>query len=168
MKLKNYIGALWGIVGVTLIIGSAIYRVLPHVIDAFKVNMTLFQWIILIIWCVFMLIAEGYRGFQKLFSPRVASRTWYLVKNGSQLDAILAPLFCIGYFHAVRKRIITSWSLTVGITLLVIIVSNMSQPWRGIIDSGVLLGLLYGLVWVYIYTFMTFKKRSYIVDPEVV
>jgi hypothetical protein len=158
----------WGIFGITLIIGSAIYRVLPHAIDAFKVNLTYLEWTVLILWCLFMVVAEGYRGFQKFFSPLVAARTWYLVDHSSPIDLIFAPLFCIGYFHATKKRIITSWLLTSGITLLVVAVSNMSQPWRGIVDSGVLLGLLYGLIWVYIFMFKTFKKRSYIIDPELV
>jgi hypothetical protein len=153
--------------GITLILGSAIMRILPHIFDAFDLRLSFLQWITLILWCVFMVIAEGYRGFQKLFSPRVAARALHLIKHGRAVDLILAPLYCMGYFHATRKRIITSWSLTVGITLLVIIFRYLPQPWRGIVDSGVVLGLFYGLVWVYIFTIRTFKSRTYIVDPEV-
>ena len=167
MKISHIFGAIWGILGITLIIASAITRVLPHVFDAFNVGLSPVEWIVLILWCVFMVVAEGYRGFQKLFSPRVAARTWHLVNHGRTVDLILAPLYCIGYFHTTRKRMITSWSLTAGITLLVLIVRYLSQPWRGIIDSGVVLGLFYGLIWVYIFTIRTFKGRTYIVDPEV-
>ena len=167
MRAARTVGVIWGILGVTLIIGGAIMRLFPHVLEAFRIGFSPIEWSILVAWCAFMLIAEGYRGFQKLFSPRVAARTWHLMNNGQPLELILAPFYCIGYFHATRKRLITSWSVTAGITLLVIIVRYVPQPWRGIIDSGVLVGLLYGLIWVYVFTLRTFKTRSYIVDPEV-
>jgi hypothetical protein len=167
LKGTHILGAIWGILGVTLILGSATARVWPHVSDAFNVGLSPLEWIVLILWCVLMVVAEGYRGFQKLFSPRVAARTWHLVNHGRPVDLILAPLYCIGYFHATRKRMIASWSLTAGITLIVVIVRYLPQPWRGIIDSGVVLGLFYGLIWVYIFTVRTFKSRMYIVDPEV-
>lgn len=167
MKKAHIFGAIWGILGVTLILGSAIMRIWPRVFDAFKLGLSPLEWIALILWNLFMVVAEGYQGFQKLFSPRVAARTWHLVNCGRPVDLILAPLYCIGYFHATRKRMITSWSLTAGITFIVIIVRYLPQPWRGIIDSGVVLGLLYGLLWVYVFTIRTFKSHAYIVDPEV-
>jgi len=167
LRATHIIGAIWGILGVTLILGSAIVRVYPHMADALSLGLSPLQWVVLFLWSMFMLLAEGYRGFQKLFSPRVAARTWHLVNHGRPIDLILAPLYCIGYFHATRKRIITSWSLTVVITFIVVIVRYLPQPWRGIIDSGVILGLFYGLIWVYLFTFQSFMKRSYITDPEV-
>jgi hypothetical protein len=142
-------------------------RVTPRVFDAFNIGLTPIQWFVLIAWCGFMLVAEGYRGFQKLFSPRVAARTFYLINHGRTVDLVFAPFFCMGYFHATRKRVITSWSLTAVITLLIVGVRFIAQPWRGIIDSGVVLGLLYGLVWVYIFTLRTFMSHTYVVDPEV-
>ena len=167
MKITHIFGAIWGILGVTLIIGSAVMRILPHAFDAFNVGLSPLEWIVLTLWSVFMVVAEGYRGFQKLFSPRVVARARHLINHGRPLDLILAPIYCMGYFHATRKRIITSWSLTAGITLLIVVVHYISQPWRGIIDSGVVLGLLYGLIWVYIFTIRTLQSHSYIVDPEV-
>ncbi len=167
MKKARIFGAIWGILGVTLILGSATARVWPHVSDAFNVGLSPFEWSILILWSALMVVAEGYRGFQKLFSPRVAARAWHLANHGRALDLILAPLYCMGYFHATRRRVITSWSLTAGITLIVIIVRYLAQPWRGIIDSGVVLGLIYGLIWLYIFTARTFISHNYVVDPEV-
>ena len=167
MRITHIIGAIWGILGVTLILSSAIVRVYPHVLDAFSLGLSHLQWVVLILWSLFMLVAEGHKGFQKLFSPRVAARTWHLVNHGRPIDLILAPIYCMGYFHATRKRIITSWSLTAVITVIIVIVRYFPQPWRGIIDSGVILGLFYGLVWVYVFTLQGFIKRSYVTDPEV-
>lgn len=167
MKNARVLGAIWGILGVSIILTIAILRVTPHVFNAINIGLSSLQWVVLVIWSAFMLVAEGYRGFQKNFSPRVVARAWYLINHGKKVDLTLAPFFCMGYFHATRKRIITSWSLTIGIVLLIVGVRFIAQPWRGIIDSGVVLGLLYGLVWVHIFTVRTLIGRSYLEDPEI-
>jgi len=166
LKFLRKIGAAWGIMGVVLILASAISRVLPYVHDAFRYTLSAFEILVLILWLVFMLITEGYRGFQKSFSPRVVARAWQLAIHGKPIQLILAPLYCMGYFHTTRKRIITSWTLTVGIILLILIVHTFPQPWRGIIDSGVIAGLLYGLVWILIISLRTFKNPKSISDSE--
>lgn len=114
-----------------------------------------------------MLISEGYRGFQKQFSPRVAARIGYLAKHGKPLELLLAPLFCMGYFRGTRRLLITVWALTAGIIILVLLIRLLQQPWRGIIDGGVVLGLSYGLLWIYIFIIRMIKSRSYPIDPQV-
>mmetsp|Transcript_111522 Transcript_111522/g.310556 ORF Transcript_111522/g.310556 Transcript_111522/m.310556 type:complete len:397 (-) Transcript_111522:143-1333(-) len=59
---------------------------------------------------------------------------------------ILAPAFCIGYFHGTRKRVIASWSVTSVIFLTVISVKQLANPYRAIIDAGVIVGLAWGVV----------------------
>lgn len=167
MQLKRKLGAVWGIVGITLILGSAIFRVWPKAVDAFHVGLNPFQWVVLVLWVGFMLISEGYWGFQKQFSPRVAARMWQLAQHGQTCDLWLAPFYCVGYYGSTRRRMITSWSLTAGITLIIVIVIHLSQPWRGIIDCGVALGLLYGLISVYAFTWRTLHNRTHVADPEV-
>jgi hypothetical protein len=162
-KTTGLLVASWAVGGFTLIIASAVLRLLPHAFDAIRTGLSALQWIILILWSLFMLFSEGYRGFQKQFSPRFATRLQYLLNKPGRYDLILAPFYCMCYFHAPKKRVITSWSLTLGIVLLVIIVRLFPQPWRGIIDVGVVLGLLYGLIWVYILTLRVVDgKANYI------
>ena len=40
----------------------------------------------------------------------------------------------------------TSWSMVLGIVTLVVLVRRLPQPWRGIIDGGVVVGLSWGIV----------------------
>lgn len=160
-------GAIWGLLGISVFLGYAIIRVYAHACEALDVGLTPLQWGAAIAWCLFMLVAEGYRGFQKQFSPRVVARARYLKDNPHPLGVIFAPVFCIGFFHSTRKRKIVSWSLMIGITLLVILVHQLPQPWRGIIDFGVVLGLAYGLLWIWIFAFRAFTGRPFNVDPEV-
>lgn len=166
-RLISYIGVIWAIFGLTLIFVPAIFRIIPYATEALKFGLSLHQWILLIIWCIFMLFTEGYRGFQKQFSPRVASRTLFLLKGKPRfVDILLAPLFCMGFFHATKRVIIANWSIASGVTLLVIIVRHFSQPWRGIIDMGVALGLSYGLITIYYFLYLALKTRKPVVDPE--
>ena len=93
-----------------------------------------------------MAYSEGYRGFQQGFSPRAAVRVRYLCDHASWLETVLAPLFVLSYFHAQRRRQIISLVLTLLIVCLVLVVRLIPQPWRGIIDIGVVVGLTWGVL----------------------
>lgn len=160
-------GAVWGLAGITILLGVAITRVYAYAHEAWAYGLTPLQWVVAVLWALFMLVAEGYRGFQKQFSPRVVARARYLMANPRVVDIILAPLFCVGYFRATRRRKIVSWSLTLGIIGLVLLVRQLPQPWRGIIDFGVVLGLTYGLLWIYVFAIRTLMGFPFNVDPEV-
>ena len=116
---------------------------------------------------VFMAHSEGYKGFQKAFSPRVAARTHYLAAHPHWLRTLFAPLFCMGFFHATRKRMIVSYTLTVVLVGVILAVRQLDQPWRGIIDAGVVVGLAWGLVAYWVFTARIFASDAYRPDPEV-
>ena len=144
MQWVGTIGMVWGGVGVLGMIGFAIYRLAPRAAVAYEMGLTPWQWAITVVFCVFMAYSEGYRGFQLRFSPRTAARIRYLRDHPSLVRSLLAPLFSIGLFHATRRTKLLAWMLTVGIVLLVTLVHRLDQPWRGIIDAGVVLGLTWG------------------------
>lgn len=160
------IGTLWGLIGVSALLGSAIYRLAPRAKEALDMGLSTPQWIALIGFALFMMIAEGYRGFQKKFSPRTAARVRYLRDHPSLLRSLLAPFFCMGYFHATKKTQITAIVLTLGIIMLIILVSFCPQPWRGIIDFGVVLGLSWGLISFLIFTAKALTQKSFPHSPE--
>jgi hypothetical protein len=58
---------------------------------------------------------------------------------------LLAPLFCMGLFHATRRRLMVAWISVVLIVGVVIAVRTVPQPWRGIIDGGVVVALIWGI-----------------------
>ena len=98
--------------------------------------------VVLVLWSAFMVYAEAWRGFHRMFSPRVVKRAFtFPDRLGLQL---IAPLVCTGLFHATRKRRIVAWCLVSGIFVLVLIVRSLPAPWRGIVDVGVVLGLAGG------------------------
>lgn len=94
--------------------------------------------------------AEGYKGFQKKFSPLVVKRS--LGVSGI-VNTLLAPVYSMGLIHATKKRLITSWCVTLGVTALVVIVKKLPPIARCILDAGVVVGLTYGslsILWLYL------------------
>jgi ascorbate-specific PTS system EIIC-type component UlaA len=61
---------------------------------------------------------------------------------------------------------IKSILLTVGIVTLVLAVRRIAQPWRGIIDLGVVLGLTWGIVSIAVFTYMAFATDGFDHSPE--
>jgi hypothetical protein len=161
------IGAVWGLMGILALLLSAILRLWPLVVEAFSYPLTWYHRIALLVIALGMAYFEGYKGFQMAFSPRTAARARYLLHNPRPLHIILSPFFCMGYFHATKRRKITSISLTLGIILLVIIVRFVPQPWRGIIDLGVVVGLAWGIVSLLAFSIQSLGEDSYPYSPEV-
>lgn len=161
------IGPLWGITGIFLLIGSAIWRLSPVALEGLQMELSVIQWIFVTVFALFMLITEGYRGFQKQFSPRTAARIRYLRDHPKPLHVWLAPVFCMGFFHATRRVRLTITILTIGIIGLVLLIKLCSQPWRGLIDVGVVLGLTYGLISLLIFTAMALTQKDFPHSPEV-
>ena len=104
------------------------------------------HWIALVFSVIYMAYAEGYKGFHLGFAPRVVVRARYLAANPRPLHVLLAPLFCMGYIYATPKRQILSFALTTMIICFVLIARSMPQPWRGIVDAGVVVGLGLGVL----------------------
>ena len=167
MTVVGILGALWGIVGVLLLLGSAIYRLTSVFWEAFSYVFEWYHWVGLTGCVLFMIVSEGYQGFQKAFSPRVVARARYLIAFPSILFSLLAPLFCMGYFHATRRRQIASIVLTVGIVLMILAVRLVPQPWRGIIDAGVVAGLAWGVVTLLVFCVRAFLTDGFDYSPEV-
>jgi hypothetical protein len=153
--------ASWGVIGVVLLVGSATYRLSFPALQTFSHPLHWYHWGALAANAVFMTYSEGYRGFHRGFSPRVAVRARYLRNHPNLLRVFLAPLFCMGYFHAVPRRKIAAYSFAAGILVLVVTVRSLPQPWRGIIDVGVVLGLVLGLVSLAFFTFLAFTAADF-------
>lgn len=163
----RYLAASWGIVGISLLLLSPVYRLSmiawPELLNG---SLQWYHWLCVIASIGFMAYAEGYQGFQQSFSPRVAARAKYLSEHANWLNGLLAPMFCMGYFGATKKRQIASIVLTSMIVLLIALVSFMPQPWRAVVDIGVVVGLLWGIVSLIIFTCMAFFSRHFAYDPE--
>ena len=146
MRTAGIVGAVWGTAGVMALLGTAIYRLVPIALRAYDGDLSAGSWAAAVGFTVFMAYSEGYRGFQRGFSPRTAQRLRRLRDRPDVLNVALAPLVAIGYLQSDRRLKIRVYSLTSGIILAVILVHRLEQPWRGIIDTGVVVGLSWGVL----------------------
>jgi hypothetical protein len=137
---------LWGVLGVVALVTQPLFRLTPMALEAMRSGMSGGQWALLVAWVVINAHAEGYRGFHLRFSPRVVARAQYLAHDPRPLWVLLAPLFCMSLFHASRRGLFVARVLVVGIVLLVLAIRQLDQPWRGIVDAGVVVGLGLGVV----------------------
>jgi len=165
-SLLGKIGAIWGILGLTWLFSSALVRLFPYAKEVSECPLEWYHWLGLVACLAFMGYAEGYKGFQLRFSPRAAARALYIMRNPTLIRVIFAPLFCMGYFYATRKRKIVAYSLTIMVICLIIGVHHTPQPWHGIIDVGVLFGLGWGMVSVWVFAIKALFGKNYDVSPE--
>lgn len=136
----------WGAFGVAGYLLYGVKKVIPIVREGIGAIEASWQWGLLASVLAFFAYVEGYKGFQKGFAPRVVSRAWVVSETNDAIPfwhKVLAPAFCIGYFHGTRRRVIASWMVTTIIFLVVVGVKRLSNPYRAIIDAGVMVGLLW-------------------------
>jgi hypothetical protein len=157
---------MWGVCGVLALLGLASYRLILVTFEAFDHPFDWRHWSLLVVNMMFMAYAEGYRGFQKNYSPRVAARAKCLLKAPTLFAAILAPVFCMSYFHTTRRRLISTYVLTAAIIALIVLFQYLSQPWRGILDAGVVVGLTWGMVSIVPFALRAFFDGTFDYSPE--
>ena len=119
-----------------------------------------------ILTCLWFAYVEGYKGFQRKFSPLVVSRSLTLHPRSPPHHLLLAPLYSMGMFHATKKRVIVSWSVTLGVAALVAGVKRMPYPWRNIVDAGVVVGLTLGMLSILVGYVVACTKGESPADPS--
>jgi hypothetical protein len=165
-KIISQLGFYWGVIGVVYILVKTIIQIFSYIIELTQSQLEFHHWIFLCLFTAFMAYTEGYKGFQKKFSPRIISRAIYLKNNLTIIRFIFAPLFCMGYFYGTKKRLITSYAVTAFVALLVLIMKIMPQPWRGMIDVGVVVGLSWGVIAIACFLFIYLKQKEFNYSPE--
>lgn len=166
-RLVGTLGVVWAVLGVSGLLLFAIYRLTPKAIEAYELGLSPSQWVIAGATCVFMAYSEGFRGFQGRFSPRTAARIRFLRDHPNAIRSLLAPLFAMGFFHADRRTRITAYVMLFGIAILVTLVHRLDQPWRGIIDAGVVIGLGWGVVSLAWSIVQALTRTDFAVSPAV-
>jgi hypothetical protein len=166
-RMVRIAAAAWAVIGWSAVLVYAIVKLAGITLEGVSGGLTFGQQLALAANVLFMAYAEGYRGFERRFSPRTAARVLYLRRHAGAWLALLAPLFCIGYFAATPRILRLTWVGTGLIIALVIMVQQLPQPWRGIVDAGVVVGLTWGLWSFWRMTWRALRTGEYPVSPAV-
>ncbi len=152
--LVFYLVFAWGVVGVLGLFVRALLRLAPMAWQPIATrSLTGFQIALYALWVIFNAYSEGYRAFQKSFCPRVVGRAYHLAQNPKPLHALLAPVYCLSLFHANRRGLIVAWTMLFVIAGLVALLRITPQPWRGIVDGGVVVALIWGALAILVMAF---------------
>jgi len=160
------IGFIWGSIGVIGLLLVSVVRLSNIALEFFLYPAHSLHWVALVLWVVFMAYTEGYKGFQKAFSPRVAARLIWLQQNPKLWLVLLAPLYAMGFVYASKKRLIVSYGILIMVLVFVSIAMILPQPWRPIMDSGVVIGLLWGATATGWHILMAMRAGTSLVNPE--
>ncbi|MEE4298296.1 MAG: hypothetical protein V2J24_02540 [Pseudomonadales bacterium] len=158
---------IWGVGGFSALLLFAVWRLAPLALASTDYAWNLLHWGAFAVNLVIMGWFEGYRGFQQSYSPRLAARAHHLRQHATLRQALLAPLVCMGFLDAPRRRLVGAWALTCAIVVVVLLYRLLPQPWRGILDAGVVVGLLWGTL-ASLYLVRSALRDGPRVDAEIV
>ncbi|MFO7567460.1 MAG: hypothetical protein R6X02_32755 [Enhygromyxa sp.] len=158
---------IWSVGGVLTLLLQAIVRLLPRALEPIQDGtLDLAAGLAYLGAIVGLAYSEGYRGFQQRFSPRVVARALHLAEHPKIHLVILAPLYAMALIHATRRRLLGSWLLLLGIIGLIVLVSQLPQPWRGAVDAGVVVGLSWGALATLGLLVRAFRGTPPEIDPD--
>ncbi|MFT4820361.1 MAG: hypothetical protein ACI8PP_000541 [Candidatus Pseudothioglobus sp.] len=161
------LAVVWGVGAFVALLTTAIWRLSPLALASLDYDWQSRHYFVFFINFVVMAWYEGYRGFQLQFSPRFAARAAALYKQATPRQALLSPLILMCFLQAPRRRLIVAYLLAAGIAMLVALYRTLPQPWRGILDAGVVVGIAWGIIATVWVTFNALRFGT-VVDAELV
>lgn len=142
----GWLGAALGTLGVSGLLLGAVVGMGRFVREVDWGALSTIHWLLLLPYLAFMIGFKWYFGFHRGFSLRAARRIRLLAREPTALRVALAPLFSLSLVQAPRRRVLASWGLLLGLSAVVPLVRALPQPWRGLVDLGVMIGLGLGLL----------------------
>jgi hypothetical protein len=158
---------LWAVGGVMLLLVQALVRLTPVALEPLQQrSLAPVELGLYVGWAVANLYLEGYRGFQRRFVPRVLARAAALATGPRRAAMLWAPLHAMGLFGARRRTLISAWTISALIVAAVLLVRRLPQPWRGLIDAGVVAGLAWGLCVLLLGALRVLRGAAPPADPD--
>jgi hypothetical protein len=144
---RRWAASSFGLFIVALTLFEAVYRLGTRAVLSVREGLSPAHWGLLLVSVVAFAYGEGYRALHRRFVPHVLARASELsTRAGLGLrDWLLAPFFLLCLAQAEPAELRRAW-LSVGlIVAAVVVVRQLPEPYRGIIDAGVAVALCIGL-----------------------
>jgi hypothetical protein len=141
---------LWAMAGVTLLFAEPSIRLGARAARTVAAGLRPGEWVAFVVVCATLLYAEGHRALQRRLAPSVVARVLGLRHDRRRTAALLAPLHVLSLVHAEPRTLARAWLGAGLIAAAAASVRALPAPWRGIVDGGVALALLWGVVSIWV------------------
>mmetsp|Transcript_118553 Transcript_118553/g.187738 ORF Transcript_118553/g.187738 Transcript_118553/m.187738 type:complete len:208 (+) Transcript_118553:68-691(+) len=135
---------IWAIGFWAVICGQSAIELFNHVTPLFKTTFTVWQWVALVAVMLFFLHCACFT--MQYWASVLVKRAFILNAEHKVYHHLLSPFFAMGLYRANARRLLKAWGLVVFIAVIGVVVANTIMPWRGIIDAGVVLNLIGGVL----------------------
>ena len=166
--MKRTIAAVWGVAGVIILFSppsSVWFGPQQTLLMLSSIGITGSSWCwSWLSWFTWKATVPSKRDFHRgLQQERVISgRTIHLCTHYLRRSSAW-PIF----MHRKEESSVSGSSVTAGIIVLVLLMRFLPQPWRGIIDAGVVMGLSWGLVALLVFSIQALTLDTFDHSPDV-
>jgi len=129
-----------------LLLGFAAWRLIAPAREAFSYSFAWYHWVSFAAIAFFFLYVKGYRAFHKGLSRRVVVRARHIKAEPGTARVLLAPLYCMGFFGSGLRTGLMMTGLTAAMVGFIFLVRLLQQPWRGIVDLGLVGAFAWGFI----------------------
>lgn len=137
--------AAWALLGVSLLFGSAIFRLGSRGVATVTSGLGGFHLAALAVLVVAFVYAEGVRAIQRRYAPHLLGRVARVAREQRWIYRVLAPLYAMSLVGAAPRILVRAWSGVTAIVGAILLLRVTPAPWRGIVDMAVALALAWGL-----------------------
>jgi hypothetical protein len=167
LTLAQRLIALWGIGGVLLLLLQAVFRLSQYAMEPWREgSLSTLQVVVCLVWIVIAAYSEGYKAFHLRFCPRVVARALHLARHPHPVHVLLAPAYCMALFHARSRTMRVAWITLTLILCAIALLRITPQPWRGIVDAGVVIGIGIGALSLLLHAVQVFTGQRAPASPE--
>lgn len=138
--------SIWALLGVGLLLGSAVLRLGARGIATIASGLTPLEWLLLVALTVAFVYGEGVVTLERRWVPKVLGRARSLAREPRLVLRLLAPLYGLSLVGAPPLRMLRAWAGTTAILVAVLVVRSFPEPWRGIVDFAVAAALAWALL----------------------
>lgn len=137
--------AAWALLGVTLLFGSAVYRLGRRGVATLAEGLDAFHLVALLVLVAFFVYGEGIRAIQRRYAPYLLGRVRQVALEGAGWHRLLAPLYSMSLVGAAPANLARAWGGVTAVVAAILVLRVTPDPWRGIVDTAVSLALAWGL-----------------------
>jgi hypothetical protein len=145
MRILGYI---WGVAGILAVIAYAVVGLAARALSIKSYDLMWYHWAALVFGTLILIYAKSYRGFLLRLAPGIALRARSIRAKPTAARVIFAPFYCMGFFGSGVRTQVRMIFITLAMVAMIIVVRNLPEPWRAILDFGIAVALTLGFCFI--------------------